>query len=64
MKLKRGDVFIHQKWLDENYQPCRCVVTAVRQGVVYWKQEGEKKAKMYFSEDLAYRYVKEIVHSG
>lgn len=61
--MKRGDKFIHARWLDENNQPVLCVVTKVAQGVIYWKQEGERKAKHYFGEDQVTKYVKEIIHA-
>ena len=32
-----GMEFIHASWLDENYEPLRCRVTAIRRGGVYWR---------------------------
>lgn len=56
--MKRGDTFQHRYWLDENYKPLTCIVTAVRHGVVYWKQSGERKAKLCFNLAQADRYMK------
>lgn len=57
--MKRGDKFIHAKWLDDKNQPLVCEVTRVAQGVVYWKVEGERKARHYFPLERASEYVKE-----
>lgn len=43
--------------MTEDRKPLRCIVTAVRQGRVYWKQEGEKKSHMCFKLDMADEYV-------
>lgn len=32
-----GMEFIHASWLDENNEPLRCRVTAIRRGSVYWR---------------------------
>jgi len=37
IEAKRGLEFIHAAWLDEQKNPLHCRVTAVRQGVVYWR---------------------------
>lgn len=58
--MKRGDTFIHRYWLDANNKPLKCEVTKVSQGVVYWKQLGERKAKHYFDEAQAAKYVMEV----
>lgn len=57
--MKRGDKFIHARWLDENNQPLRCEVTRVARGLVYWKAEGEIRARQYFPLSEAERYVKD-----
>ena len=59
--MKRGDKFLHAKWLDDKNQPLRCEVTKIAQGVAYWKGEGERKAKHYFPVDEAAKYVKEVL---
>jgi hypothetical protein len=56
--MKRGDKFIHRRWLDENNQPLKCEVTRVARGLVYWKAEGERKAKHYFRLEEADKYVR------
>ena len=61
MNLKRGTKFIHKRWLDDKSQPLVCEVTRVAQGVVYWKVEGERKARQYFPIPDADQYVKEIL---
>jgi len=55
--MKRGDKFIHARFLDEKNQPLRCEVTRVAKGLVYWKAEGERKAKYYFSLEEKDKYV-------
>lgn len=35
--LRRGDVFEHKFWLDEQHRPALCLVTAVRAGTVYYR---------------------------
>jgi hypothetical protein len=37
IEAKKGLEFVHANWLDEQKNPLRCRVTAVRRGVVYWK---------------------------
>lgn len=59
--MKRGDKFIHAKWLNENNQPLRCEVTKVAQGVVYWKVEGERRARQFFPLEDVSKYVKETL---
>jgi hypothetical protein len=59
--MKRGDKFIHAKWLDDKNQPLRCEVTRVAKGLVYWKAEGERKAKHFFSAEESTKYVKEVL---
>lgn len=56
--MKRGDKFIHAKWLDENNAPLHCEVTRVAFGVVYWKAEGERKARHCFPVEQVNKYVK------
>ena len=55
--MKRGDVFLHRHWLDADRAPLRCTVTVVRQGWVFWKQEGERKAYLRFRVEDADKYV-------
>lgn len=59
--MKRGDKFIHAKWLDEKNQPLVCEVTKVARGLVYWKGEGERKAKYFFALEETTKYVKEML---
>jgi hypothetical protein len=42
-----GMVFLHKRVLDGNYQPARYTVTKIAQGVVYYKQGDERKAKQF-----------------
>ena len=58
--MKRGDIFVHAQWLNAKNEPLVCEVTAVRQGVVYYKEAGTPgKAKDYFPvEDEAKRVKK------
>ena len=56
MNLKRGDVFYHRHWVDGDKRPLRCIVTAVNRGRVYWKQGGERKARMHFDLSQAETY--------
>lgn len=44
---KVGMRFVHARILDENNQPAPCSVSAVREGVVYYKVGDERKAKEY-----------------
>lgn len=48
---KVGLAFIHTRILDENMQPARCTVSAVRDGVIYYRVGDEKKAKEYVTLD-------------
>lgn len=59
--IRRGTKFIHNTWTDTNNVPLRCVVTAVRQGCVYWKEEGEEKSRAYFYRNEISRYVREVI---
>lgn len=59
--LKHGTKFIHNTWTDVDNKPLRCVVTAVRQGVIYWKEEGEEKSRAYFYRNEISRYVREVI---
>ena len=45
---KPGTLFTHAIWRDENGNKLRCVVTAVRRGLVYWRRIDGKKARDYF----------------
>ena len=37
--VRRGQIFKHRKWLDpeQSDRPLECVVTAVREGTVYYR---------------------------
>lgn len=68
MRLRRGSIFRHARWLDINapvgerkYALCR--VTAVRRGQVYWTYANdlENKGAMYFAADKAEKYVAELI---
>ena len=59
--MKRGAKFIHARWLDTENKPMVCEVTRVANGIVYWKQEGERKAKTCFGLDEVSKYVKEVI---
>jgi hypothetical protein len=58
--MKRGDTFTHaivqERLADGSWRPARCTVTRVAQGLVYYKLEGERKAKSRFSVDDVYRF--------
>lgn len=62
--LARGTRFLHSRVLNSQYQPQECVVTAVRQGVVYWRCADSKKAKDYFPVEQSSRYVKQLVSAA
>ena len=61
--FKRGTKFLSAHWLEEDLRtPLTCEVTAVRHGCVYWREAGSTgKAKLYFPEAQASRYVKQIL---
>jgi hypothetical protein len=59
--MKPGTKFLHARWLDTNNQPLLCIVTKVANGIVYWKQEGERKAKSCFGTDEIVKYVKKVI---
>lgn len=42
---KIGMRFVHARWLDEHNRPAACTVSAIRQGVVYYKVGDERKAR-------------------
>jgi hypothetical protein len=42
-----GAKFLHARILDENNKPAACTVSAIRQGVIYYKVGDERKAKEY-----------------
>ena len=63
--LKRGTKFLHASWLDgETNQPVLCEVTRVAQGVVYWKHEGQRKARWYFPVEQASKYVGKVISTS
>jgi hypothetical protein len=57
--MKRGDKFLHAHYINEDKTPLVCEVTRVANGLVYWKQEGERKARHYFELAKASQYVKQ-----
>ena len=58
--MKRGDTFTHavvqERLADGSWRPARCTVTRVAQGRVYYKLEGERKAKTCFSVDDVHKF--------
>ena len=60
-RLKRGVRFLHRHYLDQKQRPLVCTVTRVYLTIVYWKQDGEKKAHNYFYLEDADKYVKEFL---
>ena len=59
--IRCGTKFIHNTWTDTNNAPLRCVVTAVREGRIYWKEATEEKARLWFFEDEVGQYVREVI---
>lgn len=55
--LKPGETFTHAHWLDEQNQPLRCIVTAVRHGVIYYKPVSGGTS-FYFPIEEAARYTR------
>lgn len=52
--MKRGEVYIHRRFVDENRRPLRVRITAVRNGRVYWCPVGVVgKAAFWLTEDDA-----------
>jgi hypothetical protein len=47
MEPTLGLQFAHARILDENNRPAVCTVSAIRQGVVYYRVGEERKAKEY-----------------
>ncbi len=61
-KVKRGCVFIHAQWLDEQNQPLKCIVTRTAFGAIYWKDiTSTGPAKQCFSVDEIEKRIKEII---
>jgi hypothetical protein len=58
--VKRGDTFTHaivqERLEDGSWRPAQCTVTRVAQGLVYYKLEGERKAKTCFSIDDVHKF--------
>jgi hypothetical protein len=48
---KVGSRFLHSRILDAGNKPALCTVSAVRQGVVYYRVGDERKAKEYVTLD-------------
>ena len=46
-----GARFLHARILDEKNKPAACTISAIRQGVIYYKVGDEKKAKEYVSQE-------------
>lgn len=59
--VKSGTRFVHAHWMDEHKRPLVCIVTAVRQGWVYWRRDGQVKPEAKFGEDQVSRYVGEVL---
>jgi hypothetical protein len=51
MHPKRGLQFLHARILDDAGNLALCIVTAIRDGVVYYKVGDERKAKEYVTLD-------------
>lgn len=51
MAPKIGLRFLHRHYLNADNSPMRFTVTAVRQGVVYYRADGESKAKEFCTLD-------------
>ena len=65
--MTRGTIFEHKHWLDNKNMPMICVVTAVRDGEVYWRQwqTGSAKGLSYrFDLNNADRYVGQILEAA
>lgn len=60
--MKRGDTFTHSHWLTIDHRQLRCVVTAVRLGIVYWRPVSGGGA-MSFPIEQAARYVQPMMLS-
>lgn len=43
--------FVHRRILDENNRPAVYEVTAIQQGVIYIRMDGERKAKEWVTLD-------------
>lgn len=55
--IKRGTTFTHRNWKNTAGGPITCVVTAVRNGVVYWRELGDSKSRHFFDIIDADKYV-------
>ena len=56
--MKQGQIFIHTKWLDEDYKPLRCCITKISRGCVYWRPVSGG-APMYFAIENADQYMRQ-----
>lgn len=67
MDLKIGDRFSHKRILDPSRLPEQipliCVVTAIRYGCIFWKEDGACGASAFFPVSESGRWVKEILKS-
>jgi hypothetical protein len=59
--MKKNDVFVHRKWLSDAKHPMRCIVTAIRCGWVYWRADGDAKARDCFPLALSRGYVLRMI---
>lgn len=46
-----GARFLHARILDDQNKPAACTISAIRQGVIYYKVGDERKAKEYVTLD-------------
>jgi hypothetical protein len=60
--MNRGDTFTHATVQEHTetgeWRAARCTVTRVALGVVWYKLDGEHKAKSYFAIEDAHKYVR------
>ena len=63
--IKPGTVFEHRHWLDYKNMPLLCVVTAVRHGVIHWREWGHQgKSKHYFHVTEVDKYINNILETA
>ena len=58
---KRGTRFVHTYWTDTNNAPLSAIVTAVRQGLIYYRLEGQSKARQFVAMDEWPKIVKTLL---
>jgi len=64
MKLRKGSIFLHARYLDLNSrQPARCKVTSIRHGMVYWTYADSlyNRGMLKFDADKTENHVSEII---